>query len=359
MKTPTLSLCMIVRNEEHTLPNCLNSVKDLVDEIIIVDTGSIDRTKEIASQFTSNIHDFAWIDDFSAARNEALKHATGDWLLILDADETLSQADHEKLRTAIANALPSVVAFRLVLRNYTNDSRAAGWTSSTNDTYKESNAAAGWWPVSKIRLFRNNKSILYSGSIHESVTESAQSQGTIQDLDIPIHHFGKLNQKDKTKNQAYEELSHQKIAEKKDFYSYFELGRQYVQSGKGDDAIIAFQKSIELNPDYFQSWFMLGTIYILEGDSDAALLKLETARNLNPYFAPIYVNLGILHAKKKEYARAIGNFERALSLNPSDANAYRNLGLCYKDMGDNAKARAAFEKAIELNPTLKEKMKLS
>src|SRR3989344_364212 len=89
--TSTLSLCMITKNEEQFLEQCLNSVKELVDEIIIVDTGSTDKTTEIAGKFTDKIYDFKWCDDFSAARNESLKHATKNWILVLDADEQLDQ----------------------------------------------------------------------------------------------------------------------------------------------------------------------------------------------------------------------------------------------------------------------------
>jgi len=77
----TISLCLITKNEELFLEQCLNSVKDLVDEIIIVDTGSIDKTKEIAKKFTDKIYDFEWCDDFSKARNEFFKYATKDWIL--------------------------------------------------------------------------------------------------------------------------------------------------------------------------------------------------------------------------------------------------------------------------------------
>ena len=78
MKMSTISLCMITKNEERYLEQCLNSVKEIVDEIIIVDTGSTDKTKEIAKKFKAKIIDFKWIDDFSAARNESLKHAAKD-----------------------------------------------------------------------------------------------------------------------------------------------------------------------------------------------------------------------------------------------------------------------------------------
>ena len=83
----TVSLCMIVRNEEDVLGRCLESVKDIVDEIIIVDTGSTDRTKEIAGRFTNTVYDFPWIDDFSAARNFSFSKATMDYQMWLDADE--------------------------------------------------------------------------------------------------------------------------------------------------------------------------------------------------------------------------------------------------------------------------------
>ena len=93
----TISLCMIVKNEEKVLSRCLESVKEIVDEIIIVDTGSTDRTKEIASHFTNNIYDFKWINDFSAARNFSFSKATKEYVLWLDADDVIINEDKEKL----------------------------------------------------------------------------------------------------------------------------------------------------------------------------------------------------------------------------------------------------------------------
>jgi glycosyltransferase involved in cell wall biosynthesis len=84
-----ISLCMIVKNEEHNIGRCLSSVKDLVDEIIIVDTGSTDKTKEIASQYTDKVYDFEWIDDFAAARNFAFLQGTKEYLMWLDADDII------------------------------------------------------------------------------------------------------------------------------------------------------------------------------------------------------------------------------------------------------------------------------
>src|SRR3989344_3396846 len=103
MKMSTISLCMITKNEERYLEQCLNSVKDIIDEIIIVDTGSTDKTKEIAKKFNAKIIDFKWIDDFSAARNESLKHATKDWILVLDADENIGKESVAAVKKLVEN----------------------------------------------------------------------------------------------------------------------------------------------------------------------------------------------------------------------------------------------------------------
>jgi glycosyltransferase involved in cell wall biosynthesis len=85
-----LSLCMIVKNEQASLPQALTSVKDIVDEMVVLDTGSTDQTVEIARKFSAKVYHFEWCNDFSAARNEALKYVQGKWVLVLDADEVLT-----------------------------------------------------------------------------------------------------------------------------------------------------------------------------------------------------------------------------------------------------------------------------
>ena len=94
----TISLCMIVKNEEDVLGRCLECVRGIVDEIIIVDTGSIDNTKKIALEYTDKIYDFNWIDDFSAARNNAFSKATKDYILWLDADDMILEEDIKKFK---------------------------------------------------------------------------------------------------------------------------------------------------------------------------------------------------------------------------------------------------------------------
>lgn len=93
-----ISLCMIVKNEEDVLARCLDTVKDIVDEIIIVDTGSVDTTKEIAKEYTDKIYNFKWIDDFASARNFAFSKATKEYIMWLDADDIILEQDRNKLK---------------------------------------------------------------------------------------------------------------------------------------------------------------------------------------------------------------------------------------------------------------------
>ncbi len=102
---PRLTLSMIVKNEEKYLRDCLESVKDIADDIVIVDTGSTDYTKEIAKEFNAKVFHFDWINDFSAARNYALKKSEGDWILYLDADERLDKDSLEELKNIIKTNL--------------------------------------------------------------------------------------------------------------------------------------------------------------------------------------------------------------------------------------------------------------
>ena len=113
----TISLCMIVKNEEKVLARCLNSIKDLMDEIIIVDTGSTDRTREIAAKYTDKVYDFVWVNDFSAARNFAFSKASCDYIYSADADEVIDEENREKFRSLKEVLLPEVEIVQMYYAN--------------------------------------------------------------------------------------------------------------------------------------------------------------------------------------------------------------------------------------------------
>ncbi len=350
----TISVCLIVKNEENMLPNCLQSVKDIAHEIIVVDTGSTDKTKEIARKHTDKIFDFTWNDDFASARNEYLNHAAGDWIFAIDADEVLAKDDQERIQEIVEGVSPQVVACKLVLRNYTNDARAAGWRPRGDDAYSESAEVSGWWEVSKIRLFRNKKGLRYSGRIHENLTESLPVGSKVLETAVPIHHYGKLyddaQRRNEQKKEMYERLEKLKVEEKGGFYSYFELGRQYVHNGKLSEAVEALNQSIQCRGDYFESWFLLGSVLLMQENMEEARKALEKAKVLHSGYAPVYANLGIVYAQQKNFPLAMGAFQQALALNNKDATSWKNLGLCLEEMGQREKAEFCYEKGRKLNP---------
>ena len=165
MAKPTISLCMIAKDEEKSIGQCLNSAKDIVDEIIIIDTGSTDRTKEIAKKYNARIFDFKWSDDFSAARNEGIRHAAKDWVLVLDADETLDEKGKKTIKELINDKETDAVLF--LQKNYTNDTSIAGFVSEEHK--KNGKSYAGWYGSFIARLFRNHKGYGFEGTVHELV----------------------------------------------------------------------------------------------------------------------------------------------------------------------------------------------
>ena len=198
----TVSLCMIVKNEEKHLARCLHSVKPVVDEIVIVDTGSTDRTKEIGVAFGAHVADFPWVDDFSKARNFALSQASGDWILVLDADEILSARDHDKFRKLIDSVQTGPAAFCIRTRNYTRHVNAVGWQPNTGEYPEEE--GPGWIPSDKVRLFTNDARIRFSHAVHELVEPALRNLNiAVGTCDIPVHHYGKLQEgEDPRKNEG-------------------------------------------------------------------------------------------------------------------------------------------------------------
>lgn len=171
-RAPTISLCMIVRDEEQLLPQCLERVRPAVDEIIVVDTGSKDRTVEIARDFGARVLHHEWNDDFSEPRNVSLAAATGDWVLVLDADELVDEAAVPKLRLLAESEVAAGFHLRFV-------------------NVSENTASHG---ITMPRFFRRFDSLRYVNAIHEQVIESLQVEASARGLSIypsdlrVIHH---------------------------------------------------------------------------------------------------------------------------------------------------------------------------
>jgi glycosyltransferase involved in cell wall biosynthesis len=180
---------MIVKDEAFFIEDSLAAAAPYVDEIVVVDTGSRDGTRDIAARYADKVLDFVWIDDFSAARNTGLAAATGDWILVLDADERIAPEDYPKLREAMVST--DFDGYYLTQRNYSDDELQLDWIGVTvSDEWSK-----GWTGFTEnpiLRLFRRDDTIAYEGSIHEIVdgTVAAVARGK---LDIPLHHYVDAN----------------------------------------------------------------------------------------------------------------------------------------------------------------------
>lgn len=167
-KMVTISLCMIVKNEEKILERCLDSVADLVDEIVIADTGSTDATREIARRYTEKVYDFPWTDDFSAARNFVFSRATQEYIYSADADEVLSPENRERFRLLKETLLPEV---EIVQMKYANQ--------------LQFNTVYNYDEEYRPKLFKRKRDFVWEAPIHETV----RLEPVIYDSDIVITHL--------------------------------------------------------------------------------------------------------------------------------------------------------------------------
>jgi glycosyltransferase involved in cell wall biosynthesis/tetratricopeptide (TPR) repeat protein len=226
-----LSVCLIAKNEQKFLGQCLASVRELAAQIVVVDTGSSDRTIEIAKQAGAEVHEFAWNDDFSAARNEALKFATGDWVLFLDADEELLPAHRETILQEMQAA--PVMAWRLPIIDKGREQEGCSYVP---------------------RLFRNAPGLFYVGRVHEQVFTSIEVRRQEWGLEnrlgkSALLHHGYTNEmvagRDKVARNL--RLLERAIGELPDEPNLLmSLGLELTRSGRLHDGLERYQQSFQL-----------------------------------------------------------------------------------------------------------------
>ncbi|MEW5841745.1 MAG: glycosyltransferase family 2 protein [Bacteroidota bacterium] len=223
----SLTLSMIVKDEEKHLKECLESVKDVVDEIVIVDTGSTDATVEIAKSYCAKVYNFAWINDFSAARNYALSKSTGDWILYLDADERLD-----------ANSIQEV-------KQLTDVKQKIGYYCTVLSVDEE-NSRDNY--IRYVRLFANYSNIKFSGKVHEQIEPSLLNEGlALIQSKILIKHVGYNVSAEEKKLKAKRNLFLllEDYEANKSAYCAFQLGLTYSVLKDNENAINYFHVAAE------------------------------------------------------------------------------------------------------------------
>jgi len=309
-----ISLCMITKNEGRLLANCLNSVKDLVDEIIVVDTGSIDETKDIALSFGAKIYDFTWRDDFAVARNESLKHAGGDWILVLDGDEELDEEGKKLIQEVLID--PDADGYNLSQLHYTNHHLAqTGIIPIKHPSFR------GYHVSEVIRLFKNNKDIFFDYCVHETVGESIlRKGGNIKSLDVCIHHYQELKgiEDVERKQEVYFRLSLNNIKHYPNYAKSYNDVAIYYATYKKDNlkALDYCRKAFELEPQKVE--YLLNLSYRLRDlDMDNEAIEILNNYILSKENELVYRALGYMYYKKGFFEKAYESYNKALIVGTS------------------------------------------
>jgi glycosyltransferase involved in cell wall biosynthesis/Tfp pilus assembly protein PilF len=281
-----VSLCMIVKNEEATLPTCLGSAADLVQEIVIVDTGSTDRTKEVAGRFGARIVDFPWVDSFAAARNESIRHATGQWIFWLDADDRLDEVNRGRLRELFARLGSENVAYMMCCRCQPGVAGGAAMI------------------VDHARLFPNRPQIRWQYRVHEQITLAVERQGgTLERSSVEIIHGGyqdpALRRRKNERNLRLLQLDY--ADNPKEPITLFHLGWTCLDLQRPAEALPYLYASLEHSPPGLSSTrktyaLMMNSHYGL-GQKDKALAICRQGRRYFPDDAELLFAEGKLLAE--------------------------------------------------------------
>ncbi|MBV8333057.1 MAG: glycosyltransferase, partial [Candidatus Eremiobacteraeota bacterium] len=304
-KPPGISLCMIVKNEERFLRQCLDSVKDVVDEMIVVDTGSTDTTMEIARSYGAHVIQRPWRDDFAWARNQALEAATKRWILVLDADEEL-----------LVESIPALRQLKTVPAEHT-----ALWARLHNksDDYRGTGAMSH----ALIRVFPNTPEIRYKGLIHEYPTVSGNRDG-LKGMTSPVTivHHGYVKE----------------IVNARE---------------KGARNLAMVRAATEQEPEEAFNWFNLGSTAFMVNDYETARDALERMRSMvgkeRRGFMPngLAVLAETYCDKMDDPVRGEEVARHALEIAPHYANAHFQLGKALVAQGRLDEARDAYLAAID------------
>ena len=380
---------MIVKDEAENLPRCLASAKDIADEIVVVDTGSGDDTPMIAEKAGAKVNFVPWTDDFAAARNASLDMATQDWILVLDADETLTPAGKDLIEMI-------------------KQGRKIGQTDSDNllmVTMMRREIGANQSPYTQVsRLFRNLPDIKYIRPYHEGVDDSVaalmaadENWQIAQFGNVAIDHTGygvdAIAVKDKlsrarrimerhlaenpqdayianklgalyTQTQEWEKalellnlaLRSGNFDPATEYELYYHLGiahRHLMAAGNGaaEKAVEAYRKAIDIpiaGRLKLGAHLNLGALLKRTGDLDGALKQYEAAARIDPKQPVTFLNMGIIHRAKGYLEPAQRAYEYVILLDPTYAAAYQNLAVVLFKLGKLPQSKANFEKAISL-----------
>lgn len=340
---------MIVKNEEEHLEACLKSVQDLVDEMVLIDTGSSDGTIEIAKQFGAKVFHHPWEDDFSKARNLSLQYAQGSWVLVLDADEVISEADHVNIRKLISEE--KHILYSLIQTTYLDDSCNIGWKKNELNC-QEAQGYPGYYESALVRLFKLSAQTRFEGRIHEHLRHQDHKVEVIP-TKIRIHHYGKYKSLDvkKKKSDLYLDLTIKKYEENpKNSHFAYELAAQYFVMSDLEKSEILAKEALSLNEQNIHAYLLLISLFRQKGKKKELIELLLKMMQIAPQNSHVYAHLPLLLAEENQYELCdrLLNIGRKFCLeNPI---FHINEGVIKQMKGNHHGAITCFKKALEINP---------
>ncbi len=331
---------MIVKDEEEVLGRCLGSAAPLVDEIVIADTGSTDKTTEIAHGYTKNVYDFAWRDDFAAARNFAFSKATGDYLLWLDADDVISQesaALFPSLKELLEKERPDMV---MCPYDMCPDGAAARFTF-----FRE-------------RFFRREANFLWMGHIHECVPP----RGKVLRHEFRVSHFGSRKERGARNLHIFQKWAKKEPLGPRELCYY---GKELFYNGLYLEAIAVLEEMLRGDGWYvnkIEACKTLSECYRARGDTENAYFSLLRSFRYGEPRAAVCCMLGKLFQAEKRWRDAIVWYEGALLCRDHSKEGdfeepacrsvtpYLELVCCFYAIGDRKQAKFFHNKTEELAP---------
>lgn len=352
---PLISVCMIVKDEEANLDRCLRSVRPIADEIVVVDTGSRDSTVEIARRYGAKVSHFEWCDDFAAARNAALKQATGRWVLQMDADEELAVEATRSIRRIVGSAPPQCWGYFIRVRCY---GLRDGCETHT--------------VIYRPLLFRNHRELRYKARIHEYIEYfgSGPKPEFCYHDDLAIEHHGYMPDQQALKDKAERNLRllRQAAAEEPDEpYHQFNLGLEYYSNGRFAEAVEPLQRAVALcrNPsqNYLPNAYTMLVVSLsrVGRSSEVPTMIAEAEQRLRTLTADFYCNAGEALRIAGQLDEALSYFQRAIDIGevrvaaPFDPGAHTwlprsGMGMIYDQRGQLELALAFYEKTLSYVP---------
>lgn len=295
---PLLSVCVLARDGSGNLDRCLENLSSLKPEIVIVESASSAGAEQASRRFGARLMPFRWQDDFSAARNLALREARGRWVLVLDDDELIAAEDAPKLRELLLSN--RVSAYSMTSRNYSDASNMAGWRACRGEYPEIEGSLPGWFPSARVRLFKRHPLVRFEGIVHETARPSIERLGgRVAACPVPVHHFGLVDAGARKRKARFSlKLCLRKLRSRPDDPgSCFEVASHLFELGRLSWAERAFTRAVELYEALpappaalagivLQALNMLGVLAVGRGSVEEALERFEEALEMDPSFEP-------------------------------------------------------------------------